>query len=343
MSSIWQEILGTSGARTEKDWVIDFGDAAAELAAAAATTIVVPLSHLGVIQVSGPEAATFLHNQLTSDVKHLNSDAAQHSAWCSAKGRMLASFLLFRIGSDYLLQLSADLLPAIHKRLQMFILRSKVSIIDLSGACALIGLAGPQAEAVLQTAMLPVPATPLSTAVFAAGAVVRLDESRFEILVDRNAAPALWQELSSQARPVGTTVWQWLDIQAGVPLISERTKEEFVPQMANFEQLGAISFHKGCYPGQEIVARTQYLGKVKRHLYHAHAATPMAAGDAIYSPANPQHPCGMIVNAAPAPVDGYDALAIVQENFVAAGDLELSAAGGPHLDLQPVRHPVTTT
>ncbi len=342
MNLIWQDILGASGAHLENGFVCDFGDAAAELAAAATTTIVAPLSHLGVIRVSGPEAASFLHHQLTSDVKHLASDAAQHSAWCSAKGRMLASFLIFRIGSDYQLQLSADLLPAIHKRLQMFVLRSKVTISDLSVACVLIGVSGPQAEAVLQTVLLPVPANPLNTAVFAAGAVVRLDGRRFEILVNRDAAPTLWLKLLTQARPVGTAVWQWLDIEAGVPLISERTKEEFVPQMADFEQLGAISFHKGCYPGQEIVARTQYLGKVKRHLYRAYSTTPVATGDAIFSPASPQHHCGMIANAAPAPSGGYDALAIVQENFVGAGNLELGAPGGPHLDLQPVHRSVTT-
>jgi folate-binding protein YgfZ len=100
-----------------------------------------------------------------------------------------------------------------------------------------------------------------------------------------------------------------------MPLITDGHQEEFVPQMANFEQLGAVSFHKGCYPGQEIIARTQYLGKVKRHLYRVHSASPMAAGQAIYSPANPEHPCGMVVNAAPAPAGGYDALAIVQESF----------------------------
>jgi folate-binding protein YgfZ len=249
---------------------------------------------------------------------------------------MLASFLVFRVGSAYQLQLSADLLPAIQKRLQMFVLRSQVIVSDQSGACAGIGLAGPQVPTVLQSAGLPMPATPLQSASFGAGTVIRLDDKRFEIVVSRDATPALWQELQSHARAVGTPAWQWLEIQAGVPLISERTREEFVPQMANFEKLGAVSFHKGCYPGQEIVARTQYLGKVKRHLYRAHTATPIAAGDAIYSPANPQHPCGMVVNAAAAPNGGYDCLAIVQENFVAAADLELTAPGGPSIALEPL-------
>lgn len=334
MNSIWHEFLAASGARIDQGLVTDFGDPLGELTAAGAATIVSPLDHLRLIKVGGPEAAVFLHNQFTSDIKHLAADAAQHSAWCSAKGRMLASFLVFRGGADYQLQLSADLLTAIVKRLQMFVLRSKVTIADLSGRREILGLSGPHAAAALQAVGLPIPGEPLHTAVFPAGLVVRLDSARFEIVVDTGAAVALWRGLSAAARPVGSPVWQWLDIQAGIPLITERTREEFVPQMANFERLGGVSFHKGCYPGQEIIARTQYLGKVKRHLYRAHSTSPLAAGNAIYSPTSPDHPCGMVTNAAPAPAGGYDALAIVQENFVAPGKLTLAAPGGPRVDLE---------
>ncbi len=333
MNLSWREFLGASGARIERDLVTDFGDAEAEAAAAGEVTVVAPLTHLGVLEVGGPDAAAFLHQQLTSDVKHLADSKAQHSAWCSAKGRMLASFLVFRNGPDYRLQLSADLLVAIQKRLQMFVLRSKVTIKDHTGFHELIGLAGAQAAAVLQTVRLPVPETPLSAATFADGVVVRLEDKRFEIIVDGEAAASLWQELRPHARPVGTTVWQWLDIQAGIPLITAQTREEFVPQMANFEQLGVVSFHKGCYPGQEVIARTQYLGKVKRHLYRVHSSSPLAAGNAIYSPANPERSCGMVANAAPAPTGGFDALAIIQENCSDAGSLELATPGGPRIDV----------
>lgn len=333
MNASWQDFLGASGARIDQGLVIDFGDARTELLAARDATIVSPLTHLAMLEVSGADAAAFLHQQLTSDVKHLASEAVQHSAWCSAKGRMVASFLVVRVGPDYQLQLSADLLPAIARRLQMFVLRSKVRITDQTGGREIIGLSGAQAAAALQGAGLPVPAGALTASAFATGVVICLDSQRFQIVVAGDAAPAVWQHLLAHARPAGTRAWQWLEIHAGVPLISEQTKEEFVPQMAGFEQLGAVSFHKGCYPGQEIVARTQYLGKVKRHLYRAHSSAPMAAGNAIYSPENPQRPCGMVANAAPAPAGGYDALAIVQEGFVDAGDLEVAAPGGPRVDL----------
>lgn len=332
MNPNWQEFLGASGACVDNGLVTSFGDAASELKAASDATTIAPLTHLCLIECAGEEAKTFLHNQVTSDINHLDADAAQHSAWCSAKGRMLASFLLFRNGANYQIQLSADLAPAIRKRLQMYILRAKVKVADLSPSHELIGLSGTQAEAALQGAGLPVPQRTLDTAAFASGKVIRLDATRFEIMVRSETAAEVWTSLAAIARPVGTPVWQWLDIQTGIPLISEATKEEFVPQMANFDQLGGVSFHKGCYPGQEIIARTQYLGKVKRHLYRISAAMPLAAGNPIYSPENPEHACGMVANAAPAPGGGYQALAVIQENFVAAGDLELGTPGGPRID-----------
>jgi folate-binding protein YgfZ len=337
MNPNWQEFLGASGARIDNGVVDNFGDAAAELAAARDATVIAPLSHLGLLECTGEEAKTFLHNQVTSDINHLGADAAQHSAWCSGKGRMVASFLLFRNGPDFLIQLSADLVPMIHKRLQMYILRAKVKVADLSGSRELIGLSGPQAEAALLAAKLPVPGKALDSAAFEHGKVIRLDTTRFEIIVASDAAPELWRQLAASARPVGTPAWQWLDIKAGIPLIGAATKEEFVPQMANFDQLGGVSFHKGCYPGQEVIARTQYLGKVKRHLYRIAASAPLAAGNPIYSPENPEHPCGMVANAAPAPDGGYVALAVIQEVFVDAGDLELGAPGGPRLETQLVK------
>ena len=337
MNPNWQEFLGASGARIDNGVVDNFGDAAAELAAARDATVIAPLSHLGLLECTGDEAKTFLHNQVTSDINHLGADAAQHSAWCSGKGRMVASFLLFRSGPDFLIQLSADLVPMIHKRLQMYILRAKVKVADLSGSRELIGLSGPQAEAALLAAKLPLPGKALDSAAFEHGKVIRLDTTRFEIIVASDAAPELWRQLAASARPVGTPAWQWLDIKAGIPLIGAATKEEFVPQMANFDQLGGVSFHKGCYPGQEVIARTQYLGKVKRHLYRIAASAPLAAGNPIYSPENPEHPCGMVANAAPAPDGGYVALAVIQEVFVDAGDLELGAPGGPRLETQLVK------
>lgn len=339
MNALWQEFLGAAGARFDNGVLADFGDASGELHAARDATVLAPLSHLGLIECAGEDAKDFLHNQVTSDINHLASDAAQHSAWCSAKGRMLASFLVSRNGPAYRLRLSADLVPAILKRLQMFVLRSKVSVADASATHALLGLSGPQAEAALRAAALPVPLQALEAAAFTAGQVIRLDDARFEIIVANEAAGELWRQLVAHARPVATPAWRWLDIQAGIPLITEATREEFVPQMANFEQIGGVSFHKGCYPGQEIVARTQYLGKVKRHLYRTRTAEAPLAGMPIFSPETPEHACGMVVNAAPAPDGGYVALAVIQEGAAATGDLQLGTPGGSHVDAQALASP----
>lgn len=340
MNSIWHEFLAATGARIDQDLVTDFGDPPGELSAACTATIVSPLTHLRLIAVGGPEAAVFLHNQVTSDIKHLATDAAQHSAWCSAKGRMLASFLVFRSGADYQLQLSADLLTMIVRRLQMFVLRSKVTIADLSGNREILGLAGPHAVEALQALGLPVPDGPLNTAVGSAGLVIRLDSARFQIVTGTEDAAALWRRLAAHARPVGTAVWQWLDIQAGIPLITERTREEFVPQMANFERLGGVSFHKGCYPGQEIVARSQYLGKVKRRLHLAHLDAEARPGDELFAPDPADQSAGLIANAAPAPEGGWDVLAVVLNPSVEAGEVRLKSRDGAKLSFKPLPYPV---
>lgn len=328
MNSSWQDFLETKNARVENAIVADFGDSQAEFAAAQHKAVVCPLAHLGLIECAGEDAKSFLHNQLTSDVNHLEPGTAQHSAWCTAKGRMQVSFVLYHQGPLYRALLSADLVPATLKRLQMFVLRSKVKLSDLSASQELIGVAGPDAGSVLRTAGLPVPGKVLETAEFAAGLVIGLESCRFVVVANSSAAAQVWEALAAHASPAGTPIWNWLDIQAGIPLISEATKEEFVPQMANFDKIGGVSFHKGCYPGQEVVARAQYLGKIKRHLYRIQSDAPIKAGTAVFAKENPEQSCGTVANAAPAPGGAYAALAVIQEGFVDSGDLTLESAGG---------------
>lgn len=323
MNANWQEYLGARGARINEGMISDFGNPEAELAAARDATIISPLSHLGLIECAGDDAASFLHNQLTSDVTHLEAESAQYSSWCSPKGRMLVSFILFRRNAAYLALLSADLQEFIQKRLQMYVLRSKVKISNRSIDHEFIGVSGPQAATTLQNAELPVPAAAMATAAFADGSVVRLDDTRYIVVIASEAAASAWQRISAGAVPVGTPAWQWLDVEAGIPRIAEATKEAFVPQMANLDRIGGVSFHKGCYPGQEVVARTQYLGKVKRHLYRTHAEGILTAGLPIYHVEAPEQPCGLVANAAPAPGGGYDALAVILEGTV--GEAALTA------------------
>ena len=336
MNSSWQDFLGASGAQFEQGMVMGFGDFSAEFIAARDATVLSPLSHLGLIECAGEDAKNFLHNQLTSDINHLAPGSAQHSAWCNAKGRMQASFLLFRNDTDYRALLSSDLLPGIRNDLQKYVMRSRVRITDLSNTQEIFGLSGSQAETALKNASLPVPTDLLATAEFPQGTVIRLDAARFVIVVSSEKATEYWKSLCSVARPVGTPIWHWLDIQEGIPLITKATKEAFVPQMVNFDKIGGVSFHKGCYPGQEVVARTQYLGKVKRHLYRIHAEAAFNAGTTIYSFVNPETSFGMVVTAAPAPEGGFDGLAVVQENFIEGCDLRFDAIGQTALSISGI-------
>jgi folate-binding protein YgfZ len=317
MNPIWRSFLESADGRfaADSNELSDFGDAAGELLAARDRTVLVPLTHLGQLQASGEDAKPFLHGQFTSDVNHLAEGKVQHSSWCSAKGRMQASFLIWRSGDDYRLLLAADLEAATHKRLQMFVLRSKVKIAAQGDEFAVIGIAGPQAAEALADAGLPCPDEAMALAEAAGVTVLRIEDKRFIVSANIEAAPVLWQKLSVKARPAGLPVWRWLDVQAAFPLVTAATKEEFVPQMADFDKIGGVSFHKGCYPGQEVVARTQYLGKVKRHLFRVNCAQPLQAGDVLYSPDNTDQSCGNVMSAAPSPAGGYEALAVIQSNF----------------------------
>ena len=329
MNPHWRSFLESTEGVFDSDSteLLNFGDATGELLAAKQQTVVVPLTHLGLIEATGDEAKAFLHSQFTSDINHLADGQAQHAGWCSAKGRMQASFVVWRHGERYLLALAADLQDATQKRLQMFVLRAKVKLAAQTDSTVMLGLSGPQATEALADAGLPCPTDAMSAAETNGCAVIRLDASRFMIVAPESAMAALWQKLSVKARPAGLPAWRWLDIQSAFPLVTLATKEEFVPQMADFEKIGGVSFHKGCYPGQEIVARTQYLGKVKRHLFRLSSAQALKAGDVLHSPDNPDQSCGMVMTAAPSPAGGYEALAVVQSNF--AGNVRLGSLEGP--------------
>lgn len=332
MNPDWRSFLESAEAvfDGDSDEILNFGDTAGELEAARSRTILVPLTHLGLIEVAGEDARDFLHNQLTSDINHLVSAQAQHSAWCTAKGRMQVSFLVWPADDAYRLALAADLEAATLKRLQMFTLRSRVRLASLSATRLLLGLAGPQAAEVLADAGLPCPAAAMTVAAGDTAQVLALDAGRFLLAVAPQDVAELWHRLSLKARPAGVPAWRWLDVQAGFPLVTAATKEEFVPQMADFEKIGGVSFHKGCYPGQEVVARTQYLGKVKRHLYRVRSDQTLVAGTDLHSPDNPDQSCGTVVSGAPSPAGGYEGLAVVQSNF--AGNVRLGSRDGPRVE-----------
>jgi hypothetical protein len=331
MIDSWKTFLQSQGAVIEGATVRHFGNPDAAFAAGRAGSIVADLSHLGVLAVRGEDSVSFLQGQLTNDVRALDANTAQWSGICTPKGRLLGNFLMWRKGDDILLQMSADILPAIHKRLAMFVLRSRVTLRDASDEAVRLVVAGPDAPQAVAAATGCLPDDAMKTALGPAAQVVRVGADKFVLVLAPDAAPQIWQTLVGTVTPVGAQVWDGLRLRAGIPMITAATQDQFVPQMVNLEVIGGVSFQKGCYTGQEIVARSQYLGKLKRRMYRFHSDAPAQAGDSVFSPDLADQAAGMVVNAAPAPEGGYDLLAVVRVESAQAGDLHLNAPDGPRL------------
>lgn len=340
MLTSWQDFLTRNGAVFENGKASRFG--AHELQTAADATVLADLSHLGLIKASGEDTQNFLQGQFTNDVRKVNPALAQLSGWCSPKGRLLVTFLLWQHDGSYYLQLPLELQPAIQKRLTMFVMRSKVVLSDACKDAARFGIAGKDAESLLAKQLGALPQADFGVVNINETLVIRLPGNRFEIVASAEKAQALWNALAKDAKPVGSHAWEWLEVRAGMPIITQPTQEQFVPQMVNLEAIGGVSFQKGCYPGQEIVARTQYLGKLKRRMYLAHldSATPPQAGDEIYSPEMEGQASGMLVNAQASPNGGYDVLAVMQIGSAETNDVHLKALDGPKLALEQLPYPL---
>jgi folate-binding protein YgfZ len=293
-------------------------------------TFIAPLSHLGLIAVEGDDASSFLHNQLTNDVLGLNASTARLAGYCSPKGRLLATLQVWQAENRLLLLLPLEILPAIQKRLQMFVMRSKVKLADVSDSYGLIGLVNPAASLLAQHyPELPSDAYTMSSS--AAGTLIRQPDAAGMTRYLWISSTEQAQAILASAAPAAASLWRWSEIQAGIPQITLATQEQFVPQMINFEIVGGVNFRKGCYPGQEIVARSQYLGKFKRRMLLARVdAAEAAAGTEVYAESDPGQPCGMLVNAERGP-DGTLACLVEMKLDVVGQPVHLGAADGPLL------------
>jgi tRNA-modifying protein YgfZ len=281
------------------------------------------LPALGVIAADGEDAVKFLQGQLTQDVALMGAHEARLAAFCSAKGRMLASFVIIKRSPERLLLVcSRDLLAPTLKRLQMFVLRAKVKLVDASDAHAVFGLAGDAVPAELPARswshlsagdagivrLYPGAATPRALWVGPAGAVV--------------AGPALRE-----------SDWAFLDAASGVATLTQPVVEAFVPQMLNYESVGGVNFKKGCYPGQEVVARSQFRGTLKRRAYVAQADAGLHAGQEVFALSDAEQPVGTVVQAAADPAGGWRAIVSMQTS---AADGQPLRAGDATLSLLPL-------
>ena len=283
------------------------------------------LAHLGFLRVAGEDAGDFLQNLTSNDVRRLDEKSAQYNSLCSPKGRMLASFLVFRMNGGYILQMPKEMVDRVKQRLSMYIFRSKVSI--SKAELAAIGLSGKNAQTLLE-----LPESVMETGKIDSGIAIKLSDSRFEIVADPENAAKIAEKLEMQCEKSGKSYWDRLEILDAVAVVLPETEGLFVPQMANFELIGGVSFQKGCYPGQEIVTRTHFLGKIKRRMVLAHvdAAIEPSPGEEVYCG---EEATGTVARSAPSPEGGFDILAVIHlENL----ESELRLKSGALLQMMPM-------
>ena len=295
----------------------------------------VPLTHLGVIHARGADATKFLQGQLTNDVAGLGPNEARLAGFCSAKGRLQASFIVWKAADDDIfLSCSADLLPPTLKRLSMFVLRAQCKLSDASAEVRLVGVVGPAAEALIAGSR------PWTLRDVEGGSVLRLPHVAGNARCMRIASspdnPADAHEIE-----IPLDHWRWLEVQSGVPTIESATVDRFVPQMLNYELIGGVDFQKGCYPGQEVVARSQYRGTIKRRMFLFDADAPMRPGIEVFHPDDADQPAGLVVNGAPHPQQGWSALIEAKIVAVDSGILHLGSIDGP--PLRPAALPYALT
>ncbi len=288
------------------------------------------LSHLGVIQIEGDDAAKFIHGQLTHDFALLDLNNARLAAFCSAKGRMQASFIGFkRPTGEILLVCSMDLLAPTLKRLSMFVMRAKAKLSDATDRYSICGLSGNATKNIAIHADSVWSKADLDTE-----SVIQLypaDGTPRQLWIAPVGTPA------PQGAPMALDTWLWGEVRSGVATLNQAVLEAFVPQMLNYESVGGVNFKKGCYPGQEVVARSQFRGTLKRRAFVVHSQVELQAGQEIFTPADATQPVGTVVQAAKAPGGGMDAIVSLQLSALEAGPL---LAADSTLQLLPLPYPL---
>ncbi len=303
------------------------------------TAAISHLNSLGIIRASGADARTFLQGQLTSDLQQLHPHQTQLSGYCTPKGRLLAIFRIVPDGDALLLLLPRELLDNIRRRLQLYVLRADVQLQDMSDTLSICELAGPDIAS-----HVPVMPDADNTIIQTSELIIsRLpgDRPRCRIIGPTTALDALRAQADQHMISVTPAAWRLLDIRAGLPTIYAATSEAFVPQMTNLHLVGGVSFRKGCYTGQEVVARMHYLGKQKKQLYQLHITTntPVQVGQPLYAPDSRRQAVGTIADQAPSPDGGYVVLAVCQTSSI--HELSLTPDGTTTAEIRRLSLPYT--
>lgn len=344
MQNEWQTWLLTRGANLDAEGLLRFAPADEEIRRAASANVIADLSAWSLLLARGADAENFLQGQLSNDVRAL-ADTTRLAAYCTAQGRMLALFRLFTHEGAFVLQTPSVVAETVVKRLRMYVLRAQVTL-SLNDDVIPLGISGPDAATHVRALLGVVP--DLDAAIHSERAtVLRLPgpHPRFQIMTAQIAARALWEQAErlGLAR-VGAAAWRWLDIASGLPTVLPPTVEAFVPQMLNLDLVNGINFKKGCYPGQEIVARMHFLGRLKQRMYLGHLPPGLdaAPGDSVFAANFGDQAAGTVVDAQPSPMGGTDLLAAVQMSSVDAGAVRMRTPDGPALEFMPLPYPLAT-
>jgi folate-binding protein YgfZ len=346
MKPEWKDFLINAGAEFSDTKVESFGNPERERQIVHSGDTICDLSHYGLIAAYGEDAETFLQGQFTNDINHVDLDHSQLSSFCTPKGRMLANFRVFKRNETWYLSLPYELVEPTLSRLRMFVMRSKVTLENADDAMIRFGLNGPKAADLLKDILGPIPEDIDTVTQHGNYTILRVagSEPRFEIYGLLESMTRLWQSLDVDAAPVGASIWELLNIKAGIPFIVAQTSEAFVPQMANMELINGVDFKKGCYTGQEIVARMHYLGKLKRRMYRINIETDQAPmpGDSLYAEESKGGTgTGTIVNAQQQADGSYDALAVIQITDAENQSLRLHDATGPEIKILDLPYSLT--
>ena len=288
----------------------------------------VRLTHWGVIRARGADAVKFLQSQLTNDVATLGLTQSRLAGFCSAKGRLQASFLVWKAAHDeVLLACSASVLPATLKRLSMFVLRAQCKLSDASGELQLWGVAGEAALRLMRDAGVGEKREAEGDTIIRWPDVAGVARCVLAVAAGDTLPSAI-----AAVPAIQLDAWRLGEVRSGIPMIEVATVDRFVPQMLNYELVGGVDFQKGCYPGQEIVARSQYRGTIKRRMFRFDVDVPAAPGQEVFHSADPGQPAGLVVNAAPHPNRaGASMLVEVKLSALEGGSLHLGAPTGATL------------
>jgi len=332
MIQAWQTFLSQQGAQLENGYVVSFASNPAF-----PDNSLCPLGSWHLLRISGADAETFMQGQFSNDVRLLDGQNSQLSSYNSAKGRMYSCFRLLKNADVYFLRLPADIADAVIKRLRMFVLRSQVVIEDVSEQYVHLGLVGEKTAKALRQAGLTAPDAINGISEKQGTLCLHLPGAvpRYELFVPADKAQPLWNSLCASLTPANENRWELAEIRSGQPEVYQATLEAFVPQMANLDLIGGISFNKGCYTGQEIVARTHYLGKQKKRMYLLSTyGTDVNIGDKLFEHASDNtQSIGEVVRKARNEHDGYDFLAVMQIKSTLA-DLRLLDVNGESCDVE---------